>query len=159
MQVYTIGHGTRSLEGFIAVLKVYGIKLLVDVRAFPRSRKFPWFGKDILESALRESGIKYLHYPELGGFREGGYEAFIRTKEFSTSIENLLGIIGDKTAVIMCAELLWWRCHRRYIANTLAEGGEKVIHIFDEKRKEEHSLKRKDIGDKMKLRIHCNKSD
>ncbi len=157
MQIYTIGHGTRPLESFIGILKAHGIELLMDVRAFPSSRKFPWFGKELLEKALQKSGIQYVHYPELGGFRKGGYEAFVKTNDFSSSINRLLEIIGERKAAIMCAELLWWRCHRRYIANILAERGLKVVHIFDEKREEDHNLKRSGIIEKMKLTIHCNR--
>jgi uncharacterized protein (DUF488 family) len=157
MKIYTIGHSTRSLEEFLDILKNFQIEIVIDVRRFPSSKKFPWFGKEDLEKELKENGIEYLHFPELGGYRKEGYEAFSKTEEFSKALEKLIEIIDEKKAVIMCAEILWWRCHRRYIANALVERGLKVIHIFDKEKIQEHKLKEKEIEEKMKVKIWCDK--
>jgi len=157
MKIYTIGHSTRSFEEFLDILKHFQVKLVVDVRRFPSSKKFPWFNKENLELELPKNQINYLHYPDLGGFRKEGYKAFSQIEEFSQALSKLIEIINDKTATIMCAEILWWRCHRRYIANSLAERGLKVIHIFDKEKVQEHKLKEKEIEEKMNLKIFCDK--
>ena len=141
MKIYTIGHSTRKLEEFIRILNNFKIKLVVDVRRFPSSKKFPWFNKENLEKVLKKEGIQYLHFPELGGYRKEGYKKFARSKEFRENIGKLLEVINEKNAAIMCTELLWWKCHRRYIANFLTKLGHKVIHIFDERRSYEHKLR------------------
>jgi len=157
MRIYTIGHSTRTLEDFIDILKYCNIELLIDVRHFPGSKKFPWFNKENLEQELPKNQIQYLHFPELGGFRKEGYLAFTKTEEFSKGIEKLLEIIDDKTVAIMCAEILWWRCHRRYIANTLVEKKFEVTHIFDKKNIQEHKLHSEETKQKMNLKIFCDK--
>jgi uncharacterized protein (DUF488 family) len=157
MEIYTIGHSTRSLEEFLEILKNFQIQLVVDVRRFPSSKKFPWFDKENLEKELKENGIEYLHFPEFGGYRKEGYEAFSKTEEFSEVLEKLIEVVNEKKAVVMCAEAFWWRCHRRYIANALAEKGIQVVHIFDKEKIQEHKLKEKDIEEKMKLKIFCDK--
>ena len=157
MEIYTIGHSTRGLEEFLDILKNFQIELVVDVRRFPSSKKFPWFDKENLEKKLKENEIQYIHFPELGGYRKEGYEAFSKTEEFSKALGKLLEIINEKNATIMCAENLWWRCHRRYIANALVENGIQVIHIFNKEKVQEHKLKEKEIEEKMKLKIFCDK--
>jgi len=139
--IYTIGHSTRRIEEFVNILRSYKVELVIDVRRFPSSKKFPWFNKENLEKALKKGGIQYLHFPELGGYRKEGYKKFTKSKEFRENIGKLLEIINEKNAVIMCTELLWWKCHRRYIANFLTKLGHKVIHIFDERRSYEHKLR------------------
>jgi uncharacterized protein (DUF488 family) len=157
MEIYTFGHSTRSLEEFIGILKKFGIEQVIDVRRFPSSKKFPWFNKESLEKELKKEKIEYVHFPELGGYRKEGYANFAKSKEFKNTIEKLLKTINGKKSTILCAELLWWRCHRRYIANHLVRLGYKVIHIFDEKRTQEHKLKTKEIEEKMKLVVWCDK--
>lgn len=157
MKIHTIGHSTRSFDEFTDVLKHFQIELVIDVRRFPRSKKFPHFNKENLENELPKNNIQYLHYPELGGFRKGGYEAFTKTEEFSNAINKLLKIINNKTVAIMCAEILWWRCHRRHVANMLVELGYPIIHIFNEKKTQEHKLREKEIEERMKLKIFCDK--
>ena len=157
MQVYTIGHSTRSLEEFIEILKKFQIQLVVDVRKFPTSKKFPWFSKESLEKELKGVGAEYLHFPELGGYREGGYEAFSKTEEFSKALEKLIELINGKKVAIMCSERWWWRCHRRYISNALAEKRIEVTHILDAAITQEHKLREKEIEEKMKLKIWCDK--
>jgi len=157
MQVYTIGHSTRTLEDFIDVLKYYKIELLIDVRQFPGSRKFPWFNKENLEQELSKNKIQYIHFPELGGFRKGGYLAFTQTEEFMNGIKKLIEIIDDKNSAIMCAEILFWRCHRKYISEELVNQGIEAIHILNKEKTFEHKLKSKEIQDKMDLKILCDK--
>ena len=151
MKIFTLGHSTRSLEEFLEILKIFKIELVVDVRRFPSSKKFPHFNKEILEEELTKNKIQYVHY------RKEGYENFSKTEEFSKSIEKLLKIIDEKNSVILCSELLWFRCHRRYIANHLASKGYEVIHIFDKEKIQEHKLKSKEIEEKMKLVVYCDK--
>jgi uncharacterized protein (DUF488 family) len=151
--IYTIGHSTRSFEDFLKILKKYGINLVIDVRRFPSSKKFPWFNKENLEKELEENKIKYIHFPQLGGYRKEGYENFSKSKEFADEIKNLIKIIENKIAVIMCAELLFFRCHRRYISEALVNLGYKVVHIYDENKTQEHKLKMPE----MKLKIFCDK--
>lgn len=155
--IYTIGHSTRNIEEFIDILKKYGIQLVVDVRRFPTSKKFPWFIKESLQKSLAKENIEYIHYPELGGYRKGGYEAFTQTSEFAEALDKLIGLIDDKTATIMCAERFFWRCHRKYVANELVKRGNKIVHIIDKEKTYEHKLKTKDLEEKMNLRIWCDK--
>ena len=157
MRIFTLGHSTRSLEEFLEILKKFQVELVVDVRKWPSSEKFPWFNKNSLEKELNNNKIQYIHFPELGGYRKEGYLAFSKTEEFSEAIEKLLDIIDEKNAAILCSELLWFRCHRRYIAERLALLGHTVIHIFDENKTQEHKLLDKEIEEKMKLVLFCDK--
>jgi len=157
MPIYTIGHSTRSLKDFIEIMKHYKIELLIDVRRFPSSKKFPWFNKDSLEKELNKNKIAYLHFPKLGGFRKEGYEKFSRSEEFNDATDKLLELINGKNAVVMCAEILWWRCHRRYIANKLVSLGFNVVHVWNEKKVQEHDVKSSDVKSKLNLKIFCNK--
>lgn len=157
MKIYTIGHSTRSLEEFLDVLKHYNIELVTDVRRWPSSKKFPWFGKESLAKSLRGERIEYLHYPELGGYRKEGYANFAKSDEFVEALNRLVEIIDDKVVAIMCAELLWFRCHRRYIAERLVKLGHEVVHIFNKEKTQEHKLRTKEIDEKMNLVIWCDK--
>lgn len=140
MRIYTIGHSNRKFEKFIKILKTFNIQVIIDVRRFPLSKKFPWFSKTNLENALTKHGIKYLYFPELGGFRKEGYKNFAKTKEFEKYVKKLLEI-GKKDFCILCAEKFWWKCHRRFIAEKLVELGYNVFHIIDEKRIVKHKLR------------------
>ncbi|MEM4389035.1 MAG: DUF488 domain-containing protein [Candidatus Micrarchaeia archaeon] len=139
--IWSIGHSTRSIVELIELLKHYGIEVVADVRRFPISRKFPWFARKSLSQILPANGINYIWLgEELGGFRKGGYEAFAETGEFATAVAELANLAKKKRVAVLCAEKLWWRCHRRYIANALAQQGWEVVHIFDKKRSEPHSM-------------------
>ncbi len=157
MIIYTLGHSTRNFGEFLEILKNFKIELIIDVRRFPSSKKFPWFSKENLEKELSKEKIEYMHFPELGGYRKEGYKNFAKSEEFKEAIEKLLKIIDKKTAAIFCAEYFWFRCHRRYIAKALAELGHEVIHIFDKEKTQEHKLKSPEIEEKMKLVIYCDK--
>jgi uncharacterized protein (DUF488 family) len=132
--VYTLGTSTRSLDEFVALLKRYEIEVTIDVRRFPSSR-FSYFSGEELARSLPQQGIEYYHLGEkLGGYRKGGYEAFSATEEFKQGMRELMEIACQRTAAIVCAERLPWRCHRRFIGAELSRQGWQVVHIIDEKR-------------------------
>ena len=137
--IYTIGHSSRSLKELVELLKRYGIDLVVDVRRFPTSSKYPDFKREKLSKVLKEEGIQYFWLGELlGGYREGGYEAYMKTEGYRKGLEKLLETIGGfKRPAIMCSEKLWFRCHRRFISDSLVKLGFEVIHIIDS----EHTYK------------------
>jgi len=138
MEIFTIGHSTLSLREFIDLLIKYNIEMVVDVRRFPTSKKFPHFKMEILKEELGKHKISYIWLGEkLGGFRKGGYRNYVETKDFKSGIKELLENLKGRT-VIMCAEKLWFKCHRRFIADELVKKGIKVIHIIDKKRTYEH---------------------
>ncbi len=134
-QIYTIGTSTRSLDEFLSLLDKHGIKKIIDVRRFPTS-KFEHFKKENMEK-LR---IGYIHIPELGGYR-GDYKEYMETPEFQRGLKELLKLIQKEKCAIFCAELLYFRCHRRFISDALTKKGIKVLHIVDEKRVIPHKLR------------------
>src|SRR6266516_6973388 len=153
IELWTIGHSTRSIEEFIEALKSFQIESLVDLRSFPGSRRYPQFGATRLSESLRQANIEYLHLPELGGRRrarkdslniawrnEGfrGYADYMETEAFRQGIERLLALARDRRLVIMCAEAVWWRCHRSLISDYLKVKGIQVTHIADAKKIEPH---------------------
>lgn len=148
MRVYTVGHGTRTLEELAALLREAGVDLLVDVRRFPGSRRHPHFARESLEESLPALGVAYdWRGEELGGRRSrrrdgssrhpawrndafGGYADYMDTEPFRTALERLEREAAAGTAVaVMCAETLWWRCHRRLIADALLMHGLEVVHL------------------------------
>jgi uncharacterized protein (DUF488 family) len=147
------------MDEFTRVLKSYAIDMVIDVRRFPHSRKFPHFNKENLEVVLPQSGIAYVHFADLGGFRKEGYQAFSKSEEFHKALEKLLKLVEGKNAAVMCAEILWWRCHRRYIANALATSGHEIVHIFDEHKTQLHTPLDRDVEERMKCKIFCDKKD
>jgi uncharacterized protein (DUF488 family) len=154
VKIWTIGHSTRKIDNFVAALEAHGIKLLADVRALPGSRRYPQFNKETLAESLAEHGIRYEHFPELGGRRKAksdskntawrnasfrGYADYMETEEFRRGIERLVDLANDNgPAAIMCAEAVWWRCHRALISDFLKARDIEVIHIIDEKKAEPH---------------------
>jgi len=144
--VFTIGHSTRALDAFIALLKEAGVTGIVDVRRMPHSRRYPHFDRETLAPALAESGIRYHHSPGLGGrrgraestsrntlWREEGFRNFAdyaETPAFDPAFAELRGLAQERPTAILCAEAVWWRCHRRIIADYLLAAGEKVEHIL-----------------------------
>lgn len=117
------------MEEFIKILKETGVEIVVDVRRFPKS-KFEHFNRENLEISLKEVGIEYYYLGDkLGGFRKGGYENYTKTKDFEEGIGILTEIARKKLTAIMCAEKLFFRCHRRFIARKLEEMGFEVIHL------------------------------
>jgi uncharacterized protein (DUF488 family) len=151
--IWTIGHSTRSADEFNQILIAHAIEAVVDVRSFPGSRRYPHFNKSELSRSLDSVGILYSHNAQLGGRRRPSakskntawknasfraYADHIETEEFQQGIEELLKIANVKGTAIMCAEALWWRCHRSLIADFLKANGITVIHILDAKKTEEH---------------------
>ncbi|MFQ6059685.1 MAG: DUF488 family protein [Thermoplasmata archaeon] len=131
MKAWTVGTSTRSLNEFLKLLKQYGIQSVVDVRRFPTSR-FEYFRKERLQEILLQNGIEYHHLEGLGGYR-GGYQEYMRSVEFAKAFSQLLRIIKKNRTAILCAELLFFRCHRRFISDSLVEQGIRVVHILDGK--------------------------
>jgi uncharacterized protein (DUF488 family) len=153
LQIWTIGHSTRTLDQFIELLKTNRIELLADVRRFPGSRRLPHFNQENLVESLPRAGIEYVHFPELGGRRRvrpdspntawrnaafRGFADFMMTPEFHAGIERLLNHAARKRTSIMCAEALWWQCHRSMISDYLKANGHEVIHILNANKTEMH---------------------
>lgn len=151
--LWTIGHSTRSLEEFIALLKDNGIEALADVRHYPGSRKYPHFNVEPLRHALRDTGIDYQPFTELGGRRKvqpdspntgwrsdafRGYADYMQTDSFRTGIERLKALATGKRTAIMCAEAVWWRCHRGLVADVFKVHGACVLHIMGPGAPREH---------------------
>ena len=145
--IYTIGHSTRTIEEFIGLLREHGIGLLVDVRRFPGSRRHPQFGSVTLAASLQEAGIGYAHAEPLGGRRssEAGeaspntawrndafraYADYMATPPFRAALGRLIELAEARTTVIMCAEAVPWRCHRRLITDALLARGVPVADII-----------------------------
>lgn len=133
--IYTIGTSTRRLKEFIETLKYYEVERAIDVRHFPTSSRFPHFKKERLNRSLPGKGIDYIFLGEkLGGFRTGGYEAYMKTVEFKEGLRDLEKVAGEKVSAFFCAEKLFWRCHRRFIADALVKKGWEVYHVIEKGR-------------------------
>jgi uncharacterized protein (DUF488 family) len=154
-QIYSIGHSTRTIAGFVDLLNEFGIKLLVDVRRFPNSRRHPHFAAVPLAAALAKAGVDYVHEPDMGGFREvrsgssntawrnDGFRAYadhMDTREFDAALDRLMQEASEARTAIMCAEATPWRCHRQLISDALTVRGWEVTHILDVERIEPHRL-------------------
>ena len=135
--VWTIGHSTHPIGRFIGLLAGFRIDRLADIRRYPTSR-WPQFKADALEASLAAAGIDYAQIPELGGYRKGGYEEHVKTPEFADGIRTLVALAGEKTTAIMCAEAVFFRCHRRYVAEALVGAGHEVRHIYPDGRAHLH---------------------
>jgi uncharacterized protein (DUF488 family) len=151
--LWTIGHSTRSIEEFLQLLTLPGIEALADVRRFPGSRRLPHFNQEPLSKSLADAGIQYAHFPELGGRRKArvdspntawrveafrGYADYMMTSEFHQGVKRLLQFAASKRTAILCAEALWWQCHRGLIADYLKANGHEVIHILSGNKTETH---------------------
>jgi len=132
--IFTMGTSNRTFEEFVEMLRTYKIEMVIDVRSFPTS-KFPHFQKEALAQSLAEENLGYFYLgKELGGFRQGGYEAYTQTLEYLVGMELLERMASRCRSVVICAERLPWRCHRRFIGRSLQERGWQVKHVIDEKR-------------------------
>jgi len=153
--VWTLGHSTRSLDDFFQILRSYDLEAIADVRSFPGSRKYPHFGQEALATALRENGFKYEWFQALGGRRRPradspntawrnesfrGYADYMQTPAFQEAAQALLALTKQSRTALMCAEAVWWRCHRSMIADTLCVQGVQVVHIFDEQHHKVHPM-------------------
>lgn len=152
--IYTIGHSTHTMEDFLEMLKSFEIESLVDVRSMPGSNKFPQFNKENLMKVLPENGIEYRHMTQLGGRRKThkdskntrwrnasfrSYADYMETDEFKTGIAELTQLAKTKTTAYMCAEAVWWRCHRSMISDYLKLIDWNVEHIMGIGKVTEHS--------------------
>ena len=135
-ELWTVGHGTRPIEDFLALLRAHRIAILADVRSFPGSRRHPQFNQAALCAAVEGAGVRYAHLPELGGLREGGYEAHMRTPTWQAGFARLAALAEEGRTAILCAEADPARCHRRLIARHAAAHGWEVRHIRDAARAE-----------------------
>jgi uncharacterized protein (DUF488 family) len=151
VKVWTIGHGTRPAEELVETLLGAGVRTLVDVRRFPSSRRNPQFNGDALAETLAAAAIAYRHAVELGGRRSGepgeerfdclrvtafrSYAAHMGAEAWQTALEDAL---TEPAPCFMCAETLWWRCHRRLIAELLHARGEQVVHLLGPRKQQEH---------------------
>lgn len=157
-QFYTIGHASRSTAEFLAALQAYDVTMVVDVRRFPGSERNPQFNADTLAEALAEHGIEYRHLEALGGRRSSqrddspndawendsfrAYADYALSEEFQTALTELLEFGREYAPAIMCAETVYWRCHRRIVADWLIARGNEVTNIFDADRADDHELTR-----------------
>jgi uncharacterized protein (DUF488 family) len=155
LTVWTVGHSTRPIEEFLDVLDAHRIEALLDVRRFPGSRRLPHFEGSALERALDGRGIAYRWISTLGGrrrpdpdspntgWRHPAFRAYadhLATEEFADGLLELLMVAHGFRSAIMCAEVLWWRCHRRLVSDALVSVGAEVMHIRDARIVEPHRL-------------------
>ena len=153
--IYTIGHSTRPLDEFLALLRVHGVAHVVDVRRYPGSRRYPQFGREALAAALADAGVGYEHAPDLGGRRAArpdsgntawrsaafrGYADYMETQPFQTALALLLDVARARPTAVLCAEAVPWRCHRHLIADALVASGEPVGHILSDATPQPHRL-------------------
>ncbi len=155
MGLFTVGHSTRPLPDFVALLQAHGIRRLVDVRRFPGSRRHPQFGREALAEALAAAGIGYAHMEALGGRRRvapdspndawrnasfRGYADHMASPAFRQALEEVLRAAAREDVVVMCAEAVPWRCHRNLIADAAVARGVAVRHILTPERADAHRL-------------------
>lgn len=153
--IFTVGHSTRPIEEFVALLQANGVEQLIDIRTVPRSRRNPQFNRDALPEPLARAGIDYLHLPELGGLRHPrpdsrngawrndsfrGYADYMQTPEFSAAIEKLIELGSRKQTAVMCAEAVPWRCHRSLVGDALVARGIAVEDIIGSGRRQAHKV-------------------
>jgi len=155
LTVFTIGHSNRSLDAFLAILKAHRIECLADIRTIPRSRHNPQFSAEALEKSLPMTGISYGRLPRLGGLRKPrkdsrnqawhndafrGYADYMETAEFEKGIAELLALARGKRTAMMCAEALYYRCHRSLVSDALVCRGVETVHLLGVKRTAPHRL-------------------
>jgi uncharacterized protein (DUF488 family) len=153
--VHTIGHSTRTLDEFVALLKAHAVTKVVDVRTIPRSRHNPQFNLEAMRDSLRKVGVEYLHMPGLGGLRHAksdslnvgwrnasfrGYADYMQTPEFEDNVEKLIALAKEDRVAIMCAEAVPWRCHRSLIGDALTVRGIRTEDIMSLSRSQIHTL-------------------
>ena len=156
--VFTIGHSTRTIAEFVALLREVAVELIVDVRSIPSSRTNPQFNVDILPESLAEAGMSYRHLRALGGLRHRSQDAtpspntlwrneafrnyadYAATEAFRAGLDELLALARRQCCAVMCAEAVWWRCHRRIIADYLLAQGISVAHIMGQNKVEPATL-------------------
>ena len=152
-EIWTIGHSSRSLPEFIDILKSFQIEVLIDVRRFPGSKKFPHFNHISLKESLAENNINYIHLEALGGRRKvqpdsentawrlasfRGYADHMSSDEFKIAIKILEKEASNSRTAYMCSEAVWWSCHRSLISDLLKVNGWKVTHIMNHNKEMDH---------------------
>jgi len=159
IRLYTIGHSNRSFEDFLALLKNQDIQTVADIRSLPGSRKFPHFDRENLEKLLPDQGITYVWLPKLGGLRRKArgidspnlgltspgfrnYADYMMSGEFRDGVQELLTIASKSVTAYMCAEALYWRCHRRLLSDYLVAAGAEVLHILGARSLRPHEMTR-----------------
>jgi uncharacterized protein (DUF488 family) len=153
--LWTIGHSTRPIEEFLGLLDEHRIKLLIDVRRFPVSKRYAHYDEPNLRTSLNSGGLEYLWLPELGGRRNPtrdspntawrnagfrGYADHMMTREFTHGLERVIESAKQTQLALMCAESVWWRCHRGLISDALVVAGLRVIHIMGSGSAVEHPM-------------------
>jgi uncharacterized protein (DUF488 family) len=153
--VWTVGHSTHALERLVDLLRSHAIEQVADIRTVPRSRRHPQFERDALARSLPERGIAYAHLPRLGGWKHPdahssngawrnrsfrGYADYALTPEFAAGLDELLASAEARRTAMMCSEALWWRCHRRLVADRIVVAGGTVGHIGSNGRVTTHTL-------------------
>ncbi|WP_081641374.1 DUF488 family protein [Xanthomonas maliensis] len=153
--MWTIGHSTRTWEDFVALLRAHGLARLIDVRRFPGSRRYPWFASATMASALAAEGVGYLWLPSLGGRRKPqpgspngawrtaafqGYADHLTSAAFAQGFAQVQAAAARTRTVVMCAEALWWQCHRRLIADLWTHRGGAVVHVMGDAATQVHPL-------------------
>jgi uncharacterized protein (DUF488 family) len=154
-EIFTVGHSTHALEELAGLLRGHGVERLADVRTAPRSRRTPQFNREELERELPARGVEYVHMGELGGWRRPapdspndgwrnaafrGYADHMAGEEFAEALGRLEELAAERSTAMMCAESLWWRCHRRLVSDALTARGWTVRHIGPDGRLTEHEL-------------------
>jgi uncharacterized protein (DUF488 family) len=147
--IFTIGHSTRPIDVFIQMLKSFDVNAVVDIRTVPRSRTNPQYNLDVLPELLAESDIQHYQIASLGGLRKKSktvpdevnafwdnrsfhnYADYALSEEFEEGLNQLLRLSDSRRCAIMCSEAVWWRCHRRIVADYLLSRGVEVLHIMD----------------------------
>ena len=155
LKVFAIGHSTRTWKVFLELLRVHGIKRVIDVRSIPRSRHNPQFNRETLSAKLRSAKIGYVHTRKLGGLRHArrdspnkgwhnasfrGFADYMQTPDFEAGLGRLIRLAKQKKSALMCAEAVPWRCHRSLIADALMVRGIHVADIISGKRSQAHVL-------------------
>lgn len=153
--IYTIGHSTRTADEFVDLLTRHGIRQVADVRTVPRSRRHPHFSAEALAEILAGNGISYRHFPSLGGLRRPradsintawrhpgfrGYADHMETDDFRRGVTELEQFAARRATTVLCAEAVWWRCHRRLLADALLVRGADVRHIVSAAEPNRHEL-------------------
>jgi uncharacterized protein (DUF488 family) len=155
VSIWTVGHSSHPLDTFVALLAAHDITLVADIRTVPKSRRHPHFHTDALAQSLPARGMAYTHLPQLGGWRRAasdspngawrnlsfrGYADYAMSDEFAEGLARLRELAGAHATAMMCSEALWWRCHRRLIADRLAVAGQTVWHIGSDGRRSAHRV-------------------
>lgn len=155
MRLWSIGHSTHDLDEFLGLLRRHSVVHLADVRTVPRSRRHPHFRTEAMAASLPAAGVAYRHFPGLGGFRKPrpdspnagwqnlsfrGYADHTQSDEFAAAVAELCTWAAEDRTAMMCSEAVWWRCHRRLVADRLVSSGWEVLHIAPDGRTSSHEL-------------------